>query len=367
MKEFLEQYQMTLTVRGPVFVGSGKEIMKKEYLFLPSKKKVGIMDIGKLYQMACDKGRQRRFEQFFLGSGRQDLRDWLDRERLLADAGKQCLSYVLDMDPASVVNGPMTIMACMKDAYGNPYVPGSTLKGMFRSILATRHLLENSKLRSSVQEKLGREISVKRSRNLYLSSTCRSMEEQIFRTMKREGTRPQDAVNDVLSGFVVSDSNPIAPNQLVLAQKVEYRTNGDAKTLNLWRESLRPGTHISFTVTVNRNLFPHFKKWLLQAVELFDEAYNDNFLHAFSGVDRLTPPQVFIGGGSGFVSKTVLYPLMGKQDGIGAAVEIFKQTGVSYKHKHHQDRGLGVSPHILKCTWYGGKTLQMGLCDLSIE
>ena len=366
MKDFLEHYKVKLTVRGPVFVGNGHEFSKKEYLFLPGQR-VGIVDIQKMYQLMGRKGRIRQFEDFMLSSY-ADLGRWLDNERLKQDVERQCIAYTLDRGDTVLERGTRTqIMAWMKEAGGRPYIPGSTLKGMLRSILAADYLLKNSRLRDNMQREIERELPMTRNRKSCLARTVKGLEAKIFCRLNREHTRPNDAVNDILSGLVVSDSEPLDIKALVLAQKIERRVDGTEKTLNLLRESLRPGTEIKFTLTIDHSLCSLTKADILQAIECFDENYSDNFLAAYSGVDRLRPPQVYVGGGAGFVSKTLLYPLMGKKDGIETAVQIFDKTRVPREHKHREDKRLGVSPHIIKCTHYKGQTLQMGLCDVVID
>ncbi len=366
MKDFLAHYKVTLVARGPVFVGSGREFSKKEYLFLPGQR-VGIVDIQKMYQLMGRKGRIRQFEEFML-SPYADLGRWLDNERLKQDVERQCIAYTLDRGDTVLERGTRTqIMACMKDAGGKPYIPGSTLKGMLRNILAADFLLQNSSLRNNMQQEVERELPLTRNRKSCLARTVKGLEAKIFCRLNREHTRPHDAVNDILSGLVVSDSEPIDLESLVLAQKIERRIDGTEKRLNLLRESLRPGTEIKFTLTIDHSLCPLVKDDILQGIENFDEDYNDNFLAAYNGVDRLRPPQVYVGGGAGFVSKTLLYPLLGKKVGVETAVQIFDKTRVPREHKHRDDKRLGVSPHIIKCTHYKGQTLQMGLCDLAIE
>ena len=366
MKDFLDHYKVKLKVRGPVFVGSGHEFSKKEYLFLPGRR-VGIVDMQKLYYFVGKKGRIRQFENFLL-SNYADLGRWLEQERLQSEAERQCIAYTLDRGDTVLERGRRTqIMACMKDAEGNPYIPGSTLKGMLRNILAADKLLTDSTLRRNMQREVERDLPAARNRRQCLDRTVKNLEANIFRTLNREHTRPHDAVNDVLSGLVVSDSALLAREHLVLAQKVERKVDGTEKTLNLLRESLCPGTDIEFSLTIDHSLCPLTKDDILQAITRFDEDYSDNFLAAYRGMDRLRPPQVYIGGGAGFLSKTVVYPLMGKQAGVETAVQIFEKTRVPREHKHRDDKRLGVSPHILKCTHYKGQTLQMGLCDLTIE
>ena len=366
MKEFLNHYKVKLTVRGPVFVGNGREYSKKEYLFLPGKR-VGIIDMQKMYRVLAAKGRIKQFEDFML-SNYADLGHWLEKERLKADIERQCLAYTLDYGDTVLERGRRTqIMACMKDPLGSPYIPGSTLKGMLRSILATNRILHDDKLRDEMRQEVERELPQGRSKKQYLSRTIKKIESRIFCSLNREHTREEDAVNDVLSGVVVSDSELIGREQLVLAQKVERRIDGTEKSLNLLRESLCPGTEIKFSLTIDQSLCKLNRDDILKAITCFDEAYSENFLAAYKGIDRLSPPQIYIGGGAGFLSKTIVYPLMGKKAGVETTVEIFDKTRVPLQHKHRDDRRLGVSPHIIKCAHYRGQTLQMGLCDVEIE
>ena len=119
MKDFLEQYKARLTVRGPVFVGSGKEFSKKEYIFLPDRR-VGILDIHRVYRLMQEKRRIRPFEEFMMGSY-SDLGRWLEREGLREEVAKTCLAYSLDSGDTALAKGQRTqIMSCMKDPLGNP-------------------------------------------------------------------------------------------------------------------------------------------------------------------------------------------------------------------------------------------------------
>ncbi len=366
MNDFLEHYTIRLIARGPVFVGSGKEITKKEYISLP-KKQIGIMNIGRLYQMLQSKGRAKAFDQFMLGTY-GDLGRWLEQERLFDEAREKCLEYTLDMGSTSLERGRrMQIMSCMKDAYGKPYIPGSTLKGMLRGILLGSRLMHDNRLRITAEQKLEQGINQNQNRKKYLSNAVRDIESSGFRTLRRPYTRPYDAVNDELSGLIVSDSEPIEQSRLVIAQKVERRIDGEEKTLNLLRESLCPETEIKFTITIDHSLCQVTKDKLMDAISRFDDMYNECFLKAFHGMDILQPHKVFVGGGSGFVSKTVLYPILGKTKGIKSAITIFDKTKVPRNHGHSSDAQRGASPHILKCSWYKEQTLQMGLCDLFME
>lgn len=106
---------------------------------------------------------------------------------------------------------------------------------------------------------------------------------------------------------------------------------------------------------------------LSDAVKLFYEQYYQVFQSKFPRCDRGKPNTVFLGGGSGFVSKTVVYPMFGEKEGIEITKDIFDRTGVPQNHKHYKDTRMRVSPHILKCTRYQGKEYMMGQCEIDIS
>ena len=369
MRNNLEVYQARLTVLGPVFVGSGAEFSKKEYLFLNNRKTVGILDMQKLYRLVTKKGLQSRFEDFMLKSDRRkNLSEWLMENRINIQEAKECMKYSLDSGDTSIQRGtPVQIMECIKDPYGFPYIPGSSIKGMLRTILLCGRILQNPE---NFREEKGAVIRTVRnrtnrvSRARFLYQEKGRTEEKGFHCLNRNERRKEDAVNDELSGMIVSDSRPLTPDDLVLCQKIERGVDGTEKNLNLLRECFRPGTQIDFTITVEKDICSVRREEILRSVELFNEAYYKYYLSAFAGADRPRKGQVYLGGGAGFVSKTFLYPLLGKEEGLNTVVGIFKATGVPENHKHFRDVKYGVSPHILKCTHYQGQSMQMGCCRL---
>ena len=94
--------------------------------------------------------------------------------------------------------------------------------------------------------------------------------------------------------------------------------------------------------------------------------FSDGLQEAFAGADRPEPGQVYLGGGAGFVSKTVLYPLLGRTRGVETAADMFCKMGVPAAHGHDRDRQAGVSPHTMKGAWYQGQWMEMGKCRLEI-
>lgn len=170
-----------------------------------------------------------------------------------------------------------------------------------------------------------------------------------------------------MSGIIVGDSEPLSREDIVLCQKWEQHVDGSYKTLNLLRECIKPGTVIKSSLTIDETECNLKIEDILDAVKLFYEQYYQMFQSKFPRCDRGKPNTVFLGGGSGFVSKTVVYPMFGEKEGIEITKDIFDRTGVPQNHKHYKDTRMRVSPHILKCTRYQGKEYMMGQCEIDIS
>lgn len=364
----LKTYRITLTTLAPIFVGNSKKYEKNEYLKLPNNR-LGILNIGKMLTLLYEYKQMSAFERFATGFN-SDLDGFLQKLKfknvnIREEVIKNCVEYTIEN--IADKDNKRQIMAAVKDAYGNPYIPGSSLKGALRSVLATYEIATNGSLRESIGRNLLSDIKTDRPGDRFLSKTAKNMETKIFNKLKFEETK-SDAANDIMRGFVVGDSAPVARENLISAQKIDRHTDGAEKTLPIIRESIRPNTKIEFPLTVDESLSPYTAADILEAVYKFDELYNENFLKKFKGMDILRPdkPQIFIGGGAGFVSKTLVYPILGYKEGLNSAVEIFNKTKVPFKH-HSKDKQKGVSPHIVKCARYKGQTLQMGLCEFGID
>lgn len=365
MNRYLKCYRVTLRTLAPVFTGSGKEIGKKEYFF-QEQDKIAIPDIQRLYGQICQMGKGDAFEAYLLGKQNTDLTTWLQEQDISVEDIMPCVAYTLDyMDVAMEKDARrMQVMECIKDPYGNPYIPGSSIKGMLRTILLGAEIAEKPQRYQESKRNLKRNLEQRASRTAYLKKEIAGIEGVAYRTLAREKTKPWDAVNDVMQGLIVSDSEPLSTESLALCQKVDVDTQGTEKRLPLLRECVKPDTEIHFTITIDSQLCPYTEERILSAVKVFMKRYNENFLSAFTGMEKPTERDVFLGGGCGFASKTVIYPLYGKREGVDVIMKIFDQTKVPRLHKHDLDKQFGVSPHTVKCTSYQGKLYQMGLCRI---
>lgn len=373
MNQYLKSYQVVMHTVGPVFVGNGKEIMKKEYVFLNHRRAVGIPDIQGLYSELARRKKETDFEEYLLGKGNMSLTDWLEKKNIRLESLEPFLKYTLDCSDAVIEKGtdrkrPLQIMECIKDAYGNPYIPGSSLKGMFRTILLGADIIKDPEKYRKEKNEMRRALHAENARrNNFLKSNIAEIEKKAYRTLKRPKTRSEDAVNDLMQGFIVSDSEPLSTDNLVLCQKIDRHVDGTEKRLPLLRECIKPDTEIRFTITIDTSICKLSEKLIMEAVKQFMISYYQNFSKVFSEMDIPKTSYVLCGGGCGFVSKTIVYPMYGKMEGIEFAQRVFDKTipnNVKMQHKHYNDKKYGASPHTIKCTRYQGKLLQMGVCRI---
>ena len=377
MADYLKHYQMELKAIGPVHIGSGKKLLKKEYIYRWRRGIVLIPDETALIDGLRKYHVEDKFIDYILrGSNYKDLGGWLDDQGIPRTEYEQWVSYRLEGgDILAERSKGIDVLTCLKDNYRQPYIPGSSIKGMFRTILLAAELLKRNRNYSASGSKVVAKAAVhERDRRRYLKSEITDIENRAFHTLRRVDERGKevplkDAVNDCLSGLIVSDSEPLETSDLILCQKMDVTVDGETNKLPILREALRPGTVFRFTVTIDPKVCSYDINDILAAAELFNNAYYDMYVKMFAGADRPLPGTVYLGGGTGYFTKTVLYPLLGYKEGLRTASRILDQTlppKIREKHGHNLDARKGVSPHMLKCTEYRGKRYQMGMCTISL-
>ena len=359
MKDYLIEYNVELETVGPLFVGSGLELNKKEYIL--NNNEILVMNIPKLFEYMKSKKLTDKFEAFFIDDTRKNLRSFLMDNGIKLSWIDTCIKYRL-IQPDTYLEKGTTILEFMKDPYGLPYIPGSSIKGMLRTILLTNELIKNNKgyvlNKKKIEEAI---VRAKNNRNI-LKKEEKEIQTAAFNLLNRNEKKREDAVNDVLAGLIVSDSKPLDMKDMVLCNRIEYHVDGTEKKLNVLRECVKPNKKIYFKLTVDSTICSYTKEDIIDAIECFNKIYNECFRTKFTRISPGKDDSVYLGGGVGFASKTIIYPLFGYERGLDMTVNIFNGTGVSEKHKHNMDKRKGVSPHILKVTKYQGNLYHMGEC-----
>ena len=146
-----KNYIVELKVIGPLFIGSGQEIKKSEYIYDRNSKRVYVMDVHKMFDGICKLHLQEKYERFIFGqfteswkNGRFNtnnkprdkvLLDFIRDQNIKPEVYRKWASYSYILaDEVGGINRN-NILANMKDPYGKPFVPGSSLKGVLVNCL----------------------------------------------------------------------------------------------------------------------------------------------------------------------------------------------------------------------------------------
>ncbi len=353
---FLEQYTVKLTTKSPLFVGSGKEINKKEYIFNKKTKKAAILDYEGYLNLIIQKNLIDEYESFFLSDKKTFLSDFISHHRLEDEVEKITL-YKTDVAEAlTKKESPIAIKCFIRDKNNIPYVPGSSLKGALRTALLIKKVSENPKPNLNPDDK----YAAKKAESEYLN---------YLNIMPNKPNKPKDELNSVMRGIYVSDSLPIKQTDMCLCAKRDIFIDGSINPINQVRECVKPGVEITFTLTLNRAIAKDINiEYIKSTIKTFGQNYKALYMKRFKLPSDVHPENfescLILGGGAGFFSKTITYPLLGENKALRYVSGYMKK--IFTDHYHHRDMSLRVSPHTLKYTKINGEYYHFGVCKVDI-
>lgn len=358
MREFLERYEVELETIGPVHIGSGKVLRKREWVLEWSDKTAIIVDFRKFFSLLERKGLLVEYEKYVTAAG-GDLFRWLKEHDFSRNERYEIASYTLDTSGLDLKNNNIRDMALtIKDPYGLPYIPGSSLKGAIRNALLGAMI--DSKGYDS--EKILQEIRTYRGpQKKFLAYESNAVNQSYFYTKGLTDKR-NNAVNDIMSGIRISDSNSVDLNNLTLCQKIDASPDGKTIDIPLVRECILPGTKFRFELTIDKTETNLGIADIKNSIQRFLEDYNELFLSRFPEEDKYSGQIIYLGGGAGFPTKTVLNQIL--RDDPMRVKHVSETLDKIFPGTHRADLQKGVSPRAAKLTEIDGKLIQMGPCKI---
>ncbi|OLR64024.1 type III-A CRISPR-associated RAMP protein Csm5 [Anaerostipes sp. 992a] len=367
VKDYLKHYRITLKTHGPLFIGSGEVLGKKEYIYDRANKKAYILDTKKMFSGMLKNRMVYEYEKYLLNEYR-DLGIWLREHGIRKQEYQQWSNYVLDCSATEIEsreNRNKEIHLFMKDQYGKPYIPGSSLKGAIRTILLGNAVIGNAAY-SDNAESIVRNSQRRVKQNKYLQREIKNLEVDVFHTIKRkEKYVKSNAVNDELSGLRISDSKPLETDCLVLCQKIDRHIEGKDRNMPLLRECIKPGVEITFELTIDTSVCNYSEQDILNAISRVYER-NSAFYKKFGNINDSGNHMLYLGGGCGFVTKTIQYCLYPEKRAVQINANIMTKL-TPRNHGHGKDIKYRVSPHVKKLTRYSGREYEFGLCEMNIS
>ncbi|UUX33730.1 type III-A CRISPR-associated RAMP protein Csm5 [Fundicoccus culcitae] len=288
-------YTLHLKTLSPVHIGSGVRTTSKEFIF--ENDNYYFPDMVKLYSELEKLGDEKveRFEQFMIRNHSNEARltDFLNNNKIKTrDFGGYSINSSGYEESKAEQTGKTheknraklkEIHRCIKDPYGKPYIPGSSLKGAIRTILVNQKFKKDN-----------------RGRGKYTEANYNAIP---------WGSKKNQPFFDIFNNIRVSDSDSVELDRLILAQKIDFskKQNVDSP-LPLTRECIKPFTNIFFTVTAVGD----------EAIDLMDNysemansqnnEYENFFLSEFPSDLKQAKMKntIYIGAGSGLWTKTLL-------------------------------------------------------------
>lgn len=368
MTPYLKRYRMKITAIGPIHVGDGKRLKKTEFLYDKQRNRVFVLDSMKMYAYLEKEKLLDRFQDYVLGMGKNtNLFPFMQNQNIPRESWESWKSY--DYGISVRENTSLNeIHSFVKDANGNPYIPGSSIKGMIRTALLA-YLLGNKKEGRDEEGMFsyrdideGKIQSIRRTvKQVRIDGGKKGLRKEVgelealaFHQLDlKDGNRVEkqkNAVCSILRGLLVRDSQPLSLIDLDLAQKIDLfsentrrRVSRDAKektkAISTFKEVLRPGTEIYFDLILDSKVFPYSLDTILAALDYFNEqCYYYHYRHFQR--PTLEKGIVWLGGGAGYCTKTVSYPFL-QEEGLDLVSNILTKN---FSNHHDRDKELGVSP-----------------------
>ncbi|MDO5563599.1 MAG: type III-A CRISPR-associated RAMP protein Csm5, partial [Synergistaceae bacterium] len=271
-----KQYVITLETRSPLFVGSGDNYTKKDYLYDPRSQRVSVVDSSRLMAWLVSCGRPEaidEYEKFMLGNQKNYyLKEFFDRMRIGPEDRKKMIIYETDAGAAlSEYNSLKDIKAFMRDAYERPYIPGSSLKGALRTAILVKMIRDED---GGISPRYPDDFT----RSKHADT---DIEGGYLHTLGRNSKQP-NAVNSIMSGISISDSVPLEQSSMTLAKKIDIFSDGEDNPLNVVRECVKPGVKINFKLTIYPKLAGKISaQYIRSAITDFGEYYYETYSKKF--------------------------------------------------------------------------------------
>ena len=395
MSNNLKHYNCTMTVLGPVHIGSGENYRRNEYIYSNRDNSISVLDIGKAYQWFIEQDKAAEFESYFADFSPRSLPlgEWLSARRITETEYSQWIKYRMTAGDSVVVfeRGKQKysdILAFVKDPYSLPYVPGSSIKGMLRTALA---MYEISKKKNNLLKLVSAQVDefdqmtdkeqedfIRKNKRKFLTKEAVKIETELFNTLDFNDKRKEDGVNCNLSRLIVGDSKPLSYDDLTVCKKYDVRTDGSKNELPIFKECLKPGTKIEFDLTIDDSVnskgksIPYSIEDIKEALRLMNSLVAKRFIRHFEPRYSFDPNET-VGwlGSCGFASKTIIQSFFEDSQEDSAldltdAVFYITLDNLYTTHKHDLDAGkYNVAPHMRKQTVSDNSRYDFGKVKIS--
>lgn len=381
-KQF-ETAKMCLKVVTPINISDGIVLGAKDYLYDSRRQKVYFLNLHQWHMFIYKHMLLKKYESYLANfRDKQSLLEWLrmqgydiDDVRTVITSEAQATVNLMDNEKKKTLND---INRHIQQPDGSLYVPGSSIKGVFRTAILYSLLQK----RQDVKVKYWRQIQEKISSNYFnpykdFKELMSDLENELLHTLRLlDGDiRSNNAVCSAMRGLQVSDTYASRKMQTAILQKVDGGLDkfvkASPKKLPIFRECMLPEAELFFDVKIEKavmstigissvdDLLKATHSFFAAVTDLLQQAFGKEYQEVFQGV---AAGNMFLGGNTGFLSKTLLAMLAPDKDTAKNTIKVLLDK--SFKNHKHLLRDKVIAPRTLKCTNYNGKLMLMGVAEV---
>lgn len=408
-KQF-ETAKMCLKVVTPINIADGIVLGAKDYLYDSSRQKVYFLNLHQWHMFIYKHMLLEKYESYLANfRDKQSLLEWLrmqgydiDDVRTVITSEAQATVNLMDNEKKKTLND---INRHIQQPDGSLYVPGSSIKGVFRTAILYKLLQKRQDIKSKYwcyikqqvdiieklmkEERKPRELQImpysvikkkKDQATKEIDKLTASLESELLHTLrlkddKERNISNKNAVCSAMRGLQVSDTYASRNMQTAILQKVDggFDKFGKAspKKLPIFRECMLPKAELFFDVKIEKavmstigintvdDLLKATHSFFAAVTDLLQQAFEKEYQEAFQGV---AAGNMFLGGNTGFLSKTLLAMLAPDKDTAKNTIKVLLDK--SFKNHKHLLRDKVIAPRTLKCTNYNGKLMLMGVAEV---
>lgn len=402
--------KMCLKVVTPINISDGIVLGAKDYLYDSRRQKVYFLNLHQWHMFIYKHMLLEKYESYLANfRDKQSLLEWLrmqgydiDDVRTVITSEAQATVNLMDNEKKKTLND---INRHIQQPDGSLYVPGSSIKGVFRTAILYKLLQKRQDIKSKYwcyikqqvdiieklmkEERKPRELQImpysvikkkKDQATKEIDKLIASLESELLHTLllkddKERNISNKNAVCSAMRGLQVSDTYASRNTQTAILQKVDggFDKFGKAspKKLPIFRECMLPKAELFFDVKIEKavmstigintvdDLLKATHSFFAAVTDLLQQAFEKEYQEAFQGV---AAGNMFLGGNTGFSSKTLLAMLAPDKDTAKNTIKVLLDK--SFKTHKHLLRDKVIAPRTLKCTNYNGKLMLMGVAEV---
>lgn len=367
-----------LTCISPIHIGNGELLKQYEYIFTKDRNQQRIYFLDKAKWMTflvrhdlIDDYAQSVF------SGRMNLYGWLQSQRIgslsaiIREVCNASADVYLVRERQQRVND---ISRQVKTPDGVPYIPGSTLKGAIRSAILFHDIRQHPEAYLPFWNRI--KAAMEAGNRRQMRDLAQNIERQAFTRLKQQKNRPDDALQSVMKGLAISDAMLVGHERdTVILQKYDVssirREGLKGHPLALFRECIPAGRKFRFSMTLDKDIarligitsLDDVWQWVRDYLAFGLAQEKGVFGHEYKGeFEESKLADIRLGGGTGFLSKTVYYALAPNGEGRTVLANFFDDVLFTRRNcHHHKTKDDRLTPRTLKLAWADNDRWILGL------